>query len=217
MEGRSARGGNPNAPGSRGPGPLLGAPERRCAGVERPGGGGPLKGQRIRESAQDLRSPVVGVGEDRARAADPLKSLPRVVMGTGPPRARPREEPPLESRVGIGSVSLSLNGSPRLQPAALWLTSALASARGVEAGPGGEGPKREGRRAVRTSRGAARLLDPKTTRPAPSLGRRVRTGGYGETGVGTSGRKPRAGVPGRLWAVVRGLQNADLHVWVERP
>ncbi|XP_033296726.1 ADP-ribosylation factor-like protein 6-interacting protein 4 isoform X8 [Orcinus orca] len=59
------------------------------------------------------------------------------------------------------------------RPAALWLTSALASARGVAAGPGGEGRKRKGRRAVRTPREAARLLDPEAARPAPPpLGRR---------------------------------------------
>uniref|UniRef100_A0A8D2D668 2-oxoglutarate and iron dependent oxygenase domain containing 2 n=1 Tax=Sciurus vulgaris TaxID=55149 RepID=A0A8D2D668_SCIVU len=58
------------------------------------------------------------------------------------------------------------------QPAPLWPTLALASDPEVAAGPGVEGRKREGRRAVRTPRGTARPLDPKVERPAPPRGLR---------------------------------------------
>lgn len=146
--------------------------------MERPGGGGPLKGPRLRESAQGLGSP--GVGEDRAVAADSLIPAPGGDGHWVPDSQAPRRAA-LGAQSVAGSVSPSLSVSPRLQPVALWLTSALASAPRAEAGPGAEGRKREGRRAVRTLRGAARLLDPKTTRPAtPPPGRRVRTGGNGK-------------------------------------
>lgn len=144
-------------------------------------------------------------------------------MGTGPPRARPREEPPSEPSLGAGCVSPSLSVSPRLQPAALWLTSALASAPGAEAGPGAEGRKREGRRAVRTLRGAAWLLDPKTTRPAtPPVGRRVRTGGNGKGVWELYGGTCRqlSGPPGvaveRSRGAVEECRARDLDVWIER-
>lgn len=125
-------------------------------------------------------SGVPGVGEDRAVAADSLIPAPGGDGHWDPESQAPRRAA-LGAQSGVGSVSPSLSVSPRLQPVALWLTSALASAPRAEAGPGAEGRKREGRRAVRTLRGAARLLDPKTTRPAtPPPGRRVRIGGNGK-------------------------------------
>lgn len=143
-----------------------------CAGVERPGGGGTLKG------------PTRGPGEARvSKGVEGTARVPAEVVGTGG-----RGPDPIGATVGA-HTAIRLKGaavSSHHQPAPLWLTLALASVREVAAGPGVEGRKREGRRTLRTPQGIARPLDPKVVRPAAPQGPRVRTPGIEKGGAATS-------------------------------
>lgn len=136
MEGRSPQEGIQNSPDSLGPRAFLWGAWMACAGVERPGWGGPLKGQQLRipESVENFRPHGWGWVRIVRLSRTPL-TLFWEVMGTGPSSTMPRVQPPLELR-RVGPENRRLSVSPSLQPAELWLTSALASDQGVAAGPG---------------------------------------------------------------------------------